>query len=562
MSTSTDDLVTLDSPGERRFYPRIAPSRPIYIPFGGNNLGMLLNLGENGLLVSTPSGLDLNSVFRVSLRLHGLAKPIEVHVRTVWSTESTKRAGIQLLDLSEHDREQVRKWGALELSRQKNAEPQPLQENSQPQHEKPASQPFPAEPAQQPERPFAPALLVAPPALAPFDAATHLDFPWPQDLAAPRRSRKKSAAPALIAWSVLAVICLAAALFLDPGLSERFLKRMDASAMQSAAPSDTPAPPPSALDTQVQADATPALSNIPSPKTASPRSVVPAASPTNFPSETSLAKYADAKPSLPKTDAPAATNADFTGSDSAQFAANEAPNALPTAITAAPTLAPTNNQPLAPAPPTRSAVAGSIASPAAPTNDSATATATTPLPANAVSPTTARQAWTTSGPPISAGRTSFFHPRSSSAVVQMDPAPRPVTEITAPRSLTASYVALSGERVLDSPTVTMHIQRSVLVPGDHWLWNTHKKVALGELTSRVDPQISRLPTTSGTITVQATIDKDGRVTNLKPLNGSFAFLPSVSKAIREWRYEPTYLDNKPVETQAQIELNFHPPTRR
>jgi hypothetical protein len=143
----------------------------------------------------------------------------------------------------------------------------------------------------------------------------------------------------------------------------------------------------------------------------------------------------------------------------------------------------------------------------------------------------------------------------------MDAAPSTVTEITPPKSLTASFVTLPGERVLDSPTVTMHIQRSVRVPGDHWLWRSHKKVALGELTSRVDPQISHLPA-SGTITVQATIDKDGRVSNLKPLNGSFTFLPSVARAIREWRYEPTYLDNKPVETQAQLELDFHPPSRR
>ena len=90
MSTSTDRLDPVDSIAERRFYPRIAPMRPIYVPFGGNNLAMLLNLSENGLLVSTPAGLDLNSVFRLSIRLNGLPKAIEVHVRTVWTSESNK----------------------------------------------------------------------------------------------------------------------------------------------------------------------------------------------------------------------------------------------------------------------------------------------------------------------------------------------------------------------------------------------------------------------------------------------------------------------------------------
>jgi len=123
MSTSTDHLTALDSRGERRFYPRSNPSRPIYIPFGANNLCMLLNLSENGFLISTPVGLERNSVYRVSIRLNGVPNPIEVPVRTIWATESRERAGIQILDLSDHDREQIRKWQALESTREKPADP-------------------------------------------------------------------------------------------------------------------------------------------------------------------------------------------------------------------------------------------------------------------------------------------------------------------------------------------------------------------------------------------------------------------------------------------------------
>jgi outer membrane biosynthesis protein TonB len=57
--------------------------------------------------------------------------------------------------------------------------------------------------------------------------------------------------------------------------------------------------------------------------------------------------------------------------------------------------------------------------------------------------------------------------------------------------------------------------------------------------------------------VQAMVDKDGRVTDLKPMNGSSSFLPAVTRAVREWRYEPTYFDGKPVETRAEIEIDFH-----
>src|SRR5690349_15363161 len=109
--------IYFDSITERRFYPRVSPTRPLYVPFSSSNLGMLLNISENGLLVSTPAALELNSVSRLAIRLNGIANPIEVHARTVWTSESNNRAGIQLLDLSEHDREQIRKWAEMESGR-------------------------------------------------------------------------------------------------------------------------------------------------------------------------------------------------------------------------------------------------------------------------------------------------------------------------------------------------------------------------------------------------------------------------------------------------------------
>jgi outer membrane biosynthesis protein TonB len=109
----------------------------------------------------------------------------------------------------------------------------------------------------------------------------------------------------------------------------------------------------------------------------------------------------------------------------------------------------------------------------------------------------------------------------------------------------------------------MHIQRSVRVPreripGERWLRRGPEKVAVGELSSRVDPQVPQTASSNGSIAIEASIDKDGYVTEVKPLYGSLTLLPSVARAIQEWRYEPTYLNDKPVETQAKIELDFHP----
>jgi len=126
-----------------------------------------------------------------------------------------------------------------------------------------------------------------------------------------------------------------------------------------------------------------------------------------------------------------------------------------------------------------------------------------------------------------------------------------------PFSRSETLVSLPGERVIDSPSVTMHVQRSVRVhAGLLRFWHRRKKVEVGQLSTRVDPQTPRAPRV-GSITVQAMIDEQGRITGIKPLYGSIAFLPTVSKALNAWRYQPTYVDSKPVETVAMIEVEFH-----
>ena len=115
MTTSINPIhpsMSVNAPIERRFYPRITPSVPIYVAFGPSNLGALLNISENGFQVVTPNRLDLNSVYRVFLSLDGIARTITVSVRTIWTADSQNSSGIQLLDLSDEDRQQIRNWVA------------------------------------------------------------------------------------------------------------------------------------------------------------------------------------------------------------------------------------------------------------------------------------------------------------------------------------------------------------------------------------------------------------------------------------------------------------------
>jgi hypothetical protein len=592
MSTSAEHLVAENAPVERRFYPRVTPSVLIYVPFGQNNLGMLLSVSENGLMVSTPNGLDCNSVYRVSIRLNGLPSAIKVHVRTVWSTESKKRAGLQLLDLSDHDREQIRKWGALQLesSQDKNAVPGEQsagQADREPAHpEKPAERPaFVTEPSTT-ELPNGPAPSSRPPAppraLSPWFEDPHAgqpeaerrlfnEFDVPSTPAArtakarfakTARTPMRSAKSPLVAWGAsIASLCLVAALVFGQDVFKKLLTHATHAATQSSVP-DGDSPSPAAAN----AAATPALSDTSANKNAAKNKLAAAAASNSPVSKSPLATSNLRPPTKPAEISETLDASDSGITDFGQLTANNAP---PTSLKPTPTQSQlSDNLPLAsgPAPKIlssnasagKSAVTGSISgSDSASPNDLAASTPSEGASIPAPSPTLA--------PPPSVGYTSDVEHKSDPAVIHMDVPEDRVIDLHPPKGRSPSLVDLPGERVIKSASLTVHIQRSVVVPGEHWWWSWRsgkKKVVLGELRSRVDPDASRVPTGASTVSVRVTVDRDGNVTNLKPINGSITLVPSVARAIREWHYEPTTLDGKPVETQAYIRIDFHPAATR
>ena len=117
MSSAAQKLSALTNDSENHFTRASVPRFPIFLTIDGNNLSRLINISENGLLLSTPKAVAPNFVTRISIYLGGLPKSIEVIVRVVWTNEERKFAGIQLLDLNDRQREQIRKWSAQELTK-------------------------------------------------------------------------------------------------------------------------------------------------------------------------------------------------------------------------------------------------------------------------------------------------------------------------------------------------------------------------------------------------------------------------------------------------------------
>jgi PilZ domain/Gram-negative bacterial TonB protein C-terminal len=636
MSTSIDPLVVRNTPVERRFYPRITPSVPIYVAFGPNNLGTLLNVGENGFQVVTPSRLDLNSVYRVFLSLDGISSTITVSVRTIWTADSQNSSGIQLLDLSEHDRQQIRQWVAQQASQNENLEHWFSPKNGgpvapAPELPLPAAAEFSAPtpeppPSAAPEPPPMVVESATKPEFPPMPLPIHGEFTYepPSDrekkilLRRERASRSRSRSPIsmLILWTLfMSAICVAAGWSFRHKLADTFLRRSTQVAKESSQQPDTlplVAPDASASPTSEATSATNVVDGVKGQANAdgsdvneNPDHAAPAASiapaqagaPKPFPPAVVTVKRIAAKVSASKPNLgslPIHSTQPEAPEVPRPYIADSAPPLIPTnsaspARVPAPAMSVSNANAPAPAPQSppatirstvdvpasrRSAIAGSISNSSRPSDSfvarpSDIAAASTPP----VSPQPATpRANSFAVRNANSGYSSPANPAPANpAVIQMDVPEARVIEVTPPRSLTgnltASFVNLPGERVLRSASLTIHIARSVQVPGERipgqrWLWRGHKKVVLGELASRVDPQASSLSVPYGSITVLATIDREGYVSNVKPLYGSLAFLPNVASAVRDWRYQPTYLDNKPVDTQAQIEIDFHSPVTR
>jgi protein TonB len=86
-------------------------------------------------------------------------------------------------------------------------------------------------------------------------------------------------------------------------------------------------------------------------------------------------------------------------------------------------------------------------------------------------------------------------------------------------------------------------------------------VSQGLVIKRVQPKYppAALAThASGVVQIEATISKDGTVTNVKVFSGDPMLARAAVDAVRQWRYKPYYLDGEPVEIQTQITVNFKP----
>jgi hypothetical protein len=118
---------------------------------------------------------------------------------------------------------------------------------------------------------------------------------------------------------------------------------------------------------------------------------------------------------------------------------------------------------------------------------------------------------------------------------------------------------LPVESVAVGRSFSVEMQRFVMVPSES-RWHHHGPIAklkVGELLT----QVAALETASNArpgdaITVRAFLDKNGSVEDLKPVSGRFALMPRVMHDVREWQFDQTLIDGKPVESEVNITIEF------
>jgi TonB family protein len=113
-------------------------------------------------------------------------------------------------------------------------------------------------------------------------------------------------------------------------------------------------------------------------------------------------------------------------------------------------------------------------------------------------------------------------------------------------------------------------QQGPLIPSPAWNTNASVndqqqseagQIVPGHLIHRVDakyPKETKKSKLEGTVVLQATIDKEGSVSNLAISSGDLTFADAAVDAVRDWKFEPYMQNGQPVQVRQELAFKFTP----
>lgn len=81
----------------------------------------------------------------------------------------------------------------------------------------------------------------------------------------------------------------------------------------------------------------------------------------------------------------------------------------------------------------------------------------------------------------------------------------------------------------------------------------------GRLIKKVEPEYpvaARQNNIQGSVKIKVIIRKDGTVAVQDAFEGDSSLRPAAIEAVKQWRYEPTLFDGKPIDIETTLEVNF------
>jgi periplasmic protein TonB len=85
-------------------------------------------------------------------------------------------------------------------------------------------------------------------------------------------------------------------------------------------------------------------------------------------------------------------------------------------------------------------------------------------------------------------------------------------------------------------------------------------VLAGKLIFKVDPvypHLAQVARVSGPVILEAIVDEEGSVIQIKVLSGHILLRDAALEAVKRWKYSPTILNGEPIKVQSAITINFN-----
>ena len=119
------------------------------------------------------------------------------------------------------------------------------------------------------------------------------------------------------------------------------------------------------------------------------------------------------------------------------------------------------------------------------------------------------------------------------------------------------YVNLPGEAISASPAIAITARTTLeILPSAS---GRSERVVIGKLISHSTPFYpveARKQRIEGSVELKARVGRTGQIIGVTPVSGPGLLASAATAAVREWRYEPTFIDGDPAETLADITVVF------